>query len=149
MVELFVHKERHIKLVRHQARANMPGERRIAFYRRQIARATPFVCHIVFVINPERKRRVVVEEKGGHMVIEDIDQRIRFFLIKPALQRLKALENRCPCRVLLFVMIDGKADGRGMRNGDPAEYSGHKVTPLIGYATFATARSDPPLFAEA
>jgi hypothetical protein len=47
------------------------------------------------------------------------------------------------------VMIDGKADGRGMRNGDPAEYSGHKVTPLIGYATFATARSDPPLFAEA
>ncbi len=82
------------------------------------------------------------------MVIEDIDQRIRFSHQASA-ARLKALENRCPCRVLLFVMIDGKADGRGMRNGDPAEYSGHKVTPLIGYATFATARSDPPLFAEA
>ena len=48
------------------------------------------------------------------MVIKDVHQRIRFFLLQPALQRFEALEDpRTMTRVLLFVMIDrGKTDSR-------------------------------------
>ena len=144
MVELLVHKERHVELVRHQAAADMARERGVAFDWRQAARAAAFVRHTVFVINTQREGRVVVEEKSGYVVVEDIDQRIRFFLVEPALQRLEAFENRCPRRIMLFMMIDCEADGRGMRDGNTANNSSHNGTPLIDDGQRLVAPHRPP-----
>ncbi|SSN10999.1 Uncharacterised protein [Klebsiella pneumoniae] len=79
------------------------------------------------------------------MVIKDVHQRIRFFLLQPALQRFEALEDRRPRRVLLFMMIDREADSRGMRDGDTAENVSHQITPLIGVRGGMTKRQVLPL----
>src|SRR5690606_23811595 len=54
---------------------------------------------------------VVVEKKRSHMVIENVEQHIRLLLFEPDLDGLEALENWRPGSLILFVVIDGKADG--------------------------------------
>ena len=77
----------------------------VALDRRQTARSAAFIGNVILTVDSQRKSRIVIEEKGGHMVIKDVHQRIRFFLLQPALQRFEALEDRRPRRVLLFMEL--------------------------------------------
>ena len=83
--------------------------------------------------------------KNEPLILLHSQQRIRFFLLQPALQRFEALEDRRPRRVLLFMMIDREADSRGMRDGDTAENVSHQITPLIGVRGGMTKRQVLPL----
>lgn len=47
--------------------------------RRQTARSAALIGNVILTVDSQRKSRIVIEEKGGHMVIKDVHQRIRFF----------------------------------------------------------------------
>ena len=59
------------------------------------------------------------------MVVEDVEQHVRLVRLQPRTDRLEALEDRRPGGFLLFVVIDGKADGRGVGDGQATNDASH------------------------
>jgi hypothetical protein len=125
VVERLALEKRHIEFVGDQGRTDVPAERRVAFDRRQLARAAAFVGDRVAVIDAEHEGRIVIEEEGSDVIVEDHQQHIRLVLGEPALHRREGLEDRRPDRVVLVVPVVGESDGGRMRT-DP----GHGFLPL-------------------
>src|SRR5258706_6848390 len=121
MIERLVLEEGQVELFHHQTCPDVLREFRVTSYRRQPWGAPTFVGDHIFPINAECEDRIVVEEKRGHMVVEDIDQCVGALLLEPGANGLEVLEYGSPGRVVLLVRVVGETDRRGMRYGDSTD----------------------------
>src|SRR6185437_11096433 len=118
-------KIREVELICDQTRGDVPGEPRVALDVRELARTAAFIGRPVALTDPERELGVVIEEERGDVVVVDVKQDVGLFLGKPLLDRLVALEDRRPDRIVLLVRIQRKADGRRMRGCDSTDNRRH------------------------
>ncbi|MNZ98375.1 hypothetical protein D3C78_1176550 [compost metagenome] len=125
MVQRLVAEETHVEFIGHQALTNVPRQRGMPAHCGQRAWIAAFVGDLVTLIDAEGERAIVVEEKRRHMVVEDVEQHIRLLLLQPHLDRFEAFENRRPRRLILFIVIDGEADGRCMGYSEATDNTCH------------------------
>src|SRR5882762_10210930 len=85
------------------------------------ARPEAFVGDAVLVAHAQREGRVVVEEKSGGVIVEAEEQHVGLALGEPAGDRLVALEQRLPVRVVLLALVESDADSRYVRGADAAD----------------------------
>jgi hypothetical protein len=125
VVEALVLEERHVELVGHQRLADVRRQRRMPGDRRQAARPSAFVGHLVALADAEGERRVVVEEERGDVVVVDDDRGVGPLLLQPLLDRGERLEDGCPHGVVALVPVVRESDGRRVRTRDCANDACH------------------------
>src|SRR5687768_505873 len=108
MIEPFRLEVREVELIGDEAVGDMPGERGMARYRRELAGSAAFVRHPVAIADAQRKLRVMIEEKRGDVIVEDEEQNIGLAIGEPLLHRLVPREDRRPNGVVLLVLVQGK-----------------------------------------
>src|SRR5262245_27129407 len=92
VIQRLVLKERDIELVRNKRVRNVLGKRRMTLYRRQSSRPASFVGRRVGFPDSQSKRRVVIEEKRCHVIVENKEKVVRLLLREPVANGLIALE---------------------------------------------------------
>ena len=126
VIQRLVAEKAHVELIGHQAFANVPRQRRVAADAGQCTRVAAFVGHFVALIHAQGKRAIVVKEKRGHMIVENVEQHVRLLLFQPHLDRLETFKDRRPGSLALFVVIDREADGRGVGDSEATDDTSHE-----------------------
>ena len=101
--------------------------------RRERPRAEALVGDRVFVGDPERERRVRVQEELVHVIVVDHDQTVRLELAEPIGDLLEGPEERLPLLVpahLLAGVVD-VLHGRSVRRPDASQYPRHQPLSFI------------------
>ena len=111
MIQRLFLEEGQVEFVGHQRFGDMLRQSQVAFRRRIVARTAALVRGFVAIIHTQRKRGVVVEEKGCHMIVEDHEQHIDLLRLHPVLDFAETVENGCPGRVLGLVGVLCESDG--------------------------------------
>jgi hypothetical protein len=114
-----------IELIGDQAVRDVRGELGVTLDRGQVAGAAALVGDRVLLADAKGEGRVVVEEERRHVVVKDVDDGVRLLLAEPVLDRLERLEDRRPGRVVLLVLVVGKANGRRVRCRNAADDPRH------------------------
>src|ERR1700691_1690655 len=97
--------------------------------RRERARAAAFVGDRKSLPDPQRKRRVEIEEECGRMVVVEKYQRVGLILCEPSCYRLVTLKQWRPGRVGLLTLFERQSDGGYVGGPYPTDNSGHSPAP--------------------
>jgi hypothetical protein len=119
--------DRQVELVRHQGAREMPRQRRVPLEGRDASRTDSFVRDRVFVADPQREGRIVVEEERAGVVVEAEEEDVGLLLGEPCRHRPIGLEQRRPGRVLLPGLVERHADGGYVGAADAADDAGHAL----------------------
>src|SRR5579883_2524714 len=99
----------------------MVGKRRVTFYGRQSPGASAFVRNRIGIADSEREVRIVIEEEGGDVIVEDQKQDVRFLFRQPAADRLIGFGDRSPNRVVRLLAVQSESNSRGMRRSNRSD----------------------------
>src|SRR5438105_738580 len=97
------------------------------FDRRYGALAGALVGDLEHGTHAQGEGRIEVEEDAIRMIVVEDDQDVGLLPRQPVGNRLVALEERLPCRVLVLALVEGEPDGGYMRGSDAADDGCHEI----------------------
>ena len=109
----------HVELIENQRLRQMRREFRMAFYHRHRPRPPALIGGWKLRRTTQREGGNDLEGKRGGVIVVDEDDHVHVLFGDPLFGEIKALEYRLPIGLLGLAEVNGGADRRNMRGGQP------------------------------